>query len=263
MKQLFLILVCLTSMSIFAQNSSTLKEESISYKVGDVSCKGYLVYDSKLSGPRPGVMVVHEWWGLNDYPKMRARMLAELGYVAFAIDMYGDGQVAADPAEAQKLTGIVYADPNLMYQRFTAALAEFRKNPMVKGKPIAAIGYCFGGSVALNSAKMGADLTAVVCFHGGLKGPVADKDKLKARILVCNGAADKFVTFEEANKFKDELDAIQADYQFRNYPEATHAFSNPASTEYGKKFDLPIRYNEAADKNSWNDMKLFLAKALK
>jgi dienelactone hydrolase len=263
MKQYFFIIIILFSMATFAQNASSLKEENITYKVGNVTCKGYLVYDTKISGPRPGVIVVHEWWGLNDYAKMRARMLAELGYAALALDMYGNGYVADNPTDAQKQTGLIYSDPNLMFQRFNGALEALRKNPIVKGKPIAAVGYCFGGSVVLNSAKMGADVAAVVSFHGGLKGPPVDKDKLKAKILVCNGLADKFVSVEDANKFKDELDAIEADYQFRNYADATHAFSNPASTEIGKKFDMPIRYNEKADKDSWNDMKIFLANVFK
>lgn len=250
-------------MAVFAQNSPSLKEKIITYKVGGIICKGYLVYDSKITGPRPGVLVVHEWWGLNDYSRMRARMLAELGYVAFAIDMFGNGVVADNPTDAQKYATQIYSDPKLLLQRFNGGLETLRKNPLVKGKPIAAIGYCFGGSVVLNAAKMGADVTAVVSFHGGLKGPVPEKGKLKAKILVCNGAADQSVSKEEADKFKDELDAVEADYQFRNYPEATHAFTNPASTETGKKFNMPIQYNEKADKASWNDMKIFLAKAFK
>lgn len=156
-----------------------------------------------------------------------------------------------------------YKDPQLLKTRFDAALAKLKTFPQVDTNNIAAIGYCYGGFVVLNAAKLGASLKGVVSFHGNLSGVAPDKKLLKAKILVCHGAADKFVTPQEVNNFKKQMDSVGADYTFKVYPNATHAFTNPASTETGKKFNMPIAYNAEADKNSWNDMKDFFSKLFK
>ena len=240
-----------------------IKEETVSYKSGDVTLTGFVAYDQNIKGKRPVVLVVPEWWGLNDYPKMRARKLAELGYLAMAVDMFGDGKVATNPKEAQAFTGPFYNDPQLGKSRLDAAIAKVKELPQADPANIAVIGYCFGGGVALNAARLGANLKGVVSFHGPLLGVPADKNLLKAKILVCHGGSDKFVSMKDADTFKHQMDSIHADYTFKVYPNATHAFTNPASTETGKKFNMPIEYNPEADKNSWNDMKVFLAGVFK
>lgn len=260
------ILICITIMTItslthFKGMAATIKEEMVTYKAGDVTMAGYVAYDESIKGKRPVVLVVHEWWGLNDYSKMRARKLAELGYLAMAVDMFGNGKNAADPKEAQELTGPFYKDPQLAKSRLDAAIKKIREFPQADPNNIAAIGYCFGGSVVLNSAKLGADLKAVVSFHGGLSGVPADKKLLKAKILICHGGSDKFVTMESLDAFRHQLDSIHAIYTVRVYANATHAFTNPDATRIGKQFNMPIEYNAQADKDSWNDMKTFLTSA--
>ena len=234
-----------------------IKEESVTYFVGGINCKGYITYDSSKKDKRAAVLVIPEWWGLNDYPRMRARKLAELGYIAMAVDMYGDGKIAADPKEAQALATPFYSDPTLAKTRLDAALNKLKEYPQTDTTNIAAIGYCYGGFVVLNAAKLGADLKGVVSFHGNLSGAPVNKQLLKAKILVCHGAADKFVKPEEVDAFKYSLDSAGIAYTFKAYPNATHAFTNPAATETGKKFNMPIEYNAAADTASWNDMKDF------
>ena len=187
-------------------------------------------------------------------------MLANLGYIAMAVDMFGDGKTAANPQEAQALTKPFYQDPQLDKSRMDAAIDRLKEFPQTDPSKMAAIGYCFGGSVVLNSAKLGADLKGVVSFHGGLAGVPATKGLLKAKILVCHGADDKFVSAADVNTFRRQLDSIGADYTFKVYPNATHAFTNPNSTAVGKQFNMPIAYNAEADKNSWNEMKAFLQK---
>lgn len=238
--------------------NSKIKEETVTYSIDNKNFKGFIAYDENLKGKRPAILIVHEWWGLTDYPKIRARQLAKLGYIAFAVDMFGDGKIAANPTEAQVITAPFYANPQLSKYRLEAALNKIKEYKQTDATNIFAIGYCFGGSVVLNSAKLGLDLKGVVSFHGGLKGVPANQKLLKARILVCHGGSDKFVSENDINTFKHQLDSIGADYRFIVYPNAVHAFSNPAATGLGKKFNMAIEYNRKADVDSWNDMKLFL-----
>lgn len=234
-----------------------LKEENISYKIDSLTMDGYIVYDENITGKRPAVLVVHEWWGLNDYPKRRARELAELGYIAMAVDMYGNGHRADNPADANALSAPFYEDPAMAKTRFDAALNKFREYAEVDTANIAAIGYCFGGGVLLNLAKMGEPLKGVVSFHGILTGITPDKNLLRSKVLVCHGDDDKFVSPEAVAAFKKQMDSVGADYIFKSYPGATHAFTNPAATAAGQKFNIPIAYNAAADTASWNEMKIF------
>ena len=262
-----LILIMTMATTVFAEKISTstpkIKEQVITYSVGNINYKGFLACDENLKGKRLAVLVVPEWWGLTDYLKMRVRKLAELGYVAFAVDVFGNGKIADNPSEAQNLTKAFYANPQLSKSILEAALVKVKALRETDGSKILAIGYCFGGSVVLNAAKLGMDFKGVVSFHGGLRGVPADKQLLKAKILVCHGADDKFVSPGDVNAFKQQMDSIGADYKLIVYPNATHAFTNPASTENGKKFNMPIAYNEKADKDSWNDMKLFFKSILK
>jgi dienelactone hydrolase len=236
-----------------------VKEEPVSYTADSVTLAGFIAYDENAQEKRPLVLVVPEWWGLTDYPRMRAKMLAQLGYVAMAVDMYGSGKVAANPQEAQELAIPFYQNPQLAKTRLEAALAKAKTLARVDTARAAAIGYCFGGYVALNAAKLGSDLDGVVSFHGSLGGRAA-RQGYEAKILVCHGGADGFVPPAEVASFRKGLDSVGADYQFVVYPEATHAFTNPDATESGKKYNMPIRYNAAADSASWRDMKAFFAR---
>jgi len=241
----------------------SLKEENVTYSGNGVTMHGYVVYDANKEGKRPAILVVPEWWGLVDYPKMRARKLAELGYIAMAVDMYGNGKIADNPGDAGKMSGLVYQNLKMTKSRFDAALAKLKTYSQVDTSNIAAIGYCFGGGVVLNVARLGDDLKGVVSFHGGLIGAPANKNLLKAKILVCHGMADQFVKPEEVEKFRKQMDSIGADYTFKQYPNATHAFTNPASDANAEKFKMPVKYNPQADSASWNDMKDFFARIFK
>lgn len=239
-----------------------IKEENITYTGDGITMNGYVAYDSGSTDKRPVVLVVHEWWGLNDYSKSRAKQLAELGYLAIAIDLYGDGKNADNPDSAGKLATPFYQNPTMAKSRFDAALAKIKTYPEA-GDKIAAIGYCFGGAMVLNMAKLGDDLTGVVSFHGGLAGVPADKNLLKAKILVCHGGADPFVPQKDVDQFRKQMDSIGATYTFKVYPGALHAFTNPNATALGEKFKIPIAYNAAADTASWTDMKDFFGTIFK
>jgi dienelactone hydrolase len=245
-----------------AVTTVAIKEDAISYTVDGKNFTGYVVYDSANKNKRAGVLVVHEWWGLTDYPRSRARQLAELGYIAMAVDMYGEGKTADDPKGAQELATPFYQNPQLAKTRLDAAINKLKTYAQTDKENIAAIGYCYGGFVALNAAKLGADLKGVVSFHGNLSGAPINKDLLKAKILVCHGEADDFVN-KEVEPFKKAMDSAGVDYTFKSYPNATHAFTNPAATQKGKKFKMPIAYNAAADSASWNDMKNFFNRIFK
>ncbi len=239
-------------------------EKNVTYTSNGVTLKGYVAYDSNLKGKRPAIIVVPEWWGFNEYVKMRARKLAELGYIAMAADMFGDGKIAANPTEAQQLTAPFYKDPMLSKTRLDAAVNEIKKFEQTDPSNIAAIGYCFGGGVVLNAAKLGEDLKGVVSFHGSIAGgaPV-NKQLLKAKILVCQGDSDKFAPLKDVYALRHQLDSIGADNTFKIYHNAEHAFTNPDATKLGKEFNLPIRYDAKADAESWNDMKVFLNRIFK
>ncbi len=237
-----------------------IKEETVNLTEGAISYKNFIAYDSNRQGKRPAVLVIPEWWGLNDYTRSRMKQLVELGYIAMAVDMYGEGKTAADPKEAQELATPFYKDPSLTKVRVDAALNKLKQYSQTDTSNIAAIGYCYGGFVVLNAAKLGADLKGVVSFHGSLAGLPVKKDILKAKVLVCHGEADSFVKKEEVDAFKHAMDSAGVDFTFKSYPNATHAFTNPNATETGKKFNMPIEYNAAADTASWNDMKAFFGK---
>ena len=231
--------------------------QAVPYKDGPTSLEGYLAYPADASGPRPLVLVVHEWWGLNDYAKGRARQLAELGYVAFAVDMYGKGVLAKDPATAGKLAGQFKSDRPAMRRRIIAALDAVKNDPHVDNKRVAAIGYCFGGTVVLELARSGADIRGVVSFHGGLDTPSpADGRNIKAKVLVCTGADDKAVPTSQIAALEDEMQPTNVDYEINIYGGAVHAFTNPAYA--GADPAKNVAYNAAADHRSWQAMRNFL-----
>ncbi|HEY4207408.1 MAG TPA: dienelactone hydrolase family protein [Puia sp.] len=239
-----------------------LREETINIPADSANLNCYLVYVDSVKTRRPAVLVIPEWWGLVDYPKTRAKELAKLGYVALAVDIFGDGRIARDPREAVALTQPFYMHPEKAKARIDAAIARLKKYPQVDTMNIGAIGYCFGGGVLLNTARLGDELKAVVIFHGSLLGTPARKDLLKTKILVCHGNSDSFVNPQVA-EFKKQMDSIGADYTFIGYDSATHAFTNPESDENGKKYKMPIAYNPKADTASWDAMKDFFNKNLR
>ncbi len=238
--------------------------EEVTYKSGDETLKGFIAYDADSKEKRPGVIVVHEWWGNNDYSRKRATMLAELGYTALAIDMYGDGKLAANPDEAGKLAGSVYKDFEKGKERFNAGLDFLKSQSTVDSSRIAAIGYCFGGGIALNMARQGSDLKGVVSFHGSLD-PIkpAKKGEVKAKLLVEHGGADNFVPMEKVDALKKEMEEAGADLKVTVHPGATHVFTNKDADRYAKEFKMPIAYNAEADKKSWEEMISFLASVFK
>jgi len=240
-----------------------IKEETVAYTSDTLTMNGFVAYNDADTAKRPVVLIVHEWWGLNDYAKGRAKQLAALGYLTMAIDMYGNGQTVESPQDAGALATPFYKDPQLAKAHFDAALAKIKTYPQADTNNIAAIGYCFGGGMVLNMARLGEDLKGVVSFHGSLLGVPADNKTLKADILVCHGADDQFVKPEEVAAFKKELDSLGIAYTFKSYEGATHAFSNPGATEKGKKYALPIAYNAAADTASFNEMISFFGKVFK
>ena len=259
MKFTNLMLLTVCALPIFA--FTAVKTEEVSYSASGVTMKGYLAYDDKTKDKRPGVLVVHEWWGHNEYARKRARMLAELGYTALAVDMYGEGKQANHPQDAGKFAGEVMQNQESAKARFIAALELLKKQPTVDAARIAAIGYCFGGGVVLHMARQGVDLKGVVSFHGsyGTQTP-AEKGKVKAAVLVCHGADDQFSTPEQIDGLKKEMQDAGVNFQFISYPGAKHSFTNPEADENGKKFNIPIAYNKAADEKSWADMQQFFKK---
>jgi dienelactone hydrolase len=260
MKKMTLLftLVFTTFTFMNAQTKTSIKGEEVTYTSADgTSLKGYVSYDASKKGNRPAILVIPEWWGCNAYVRKRADMLAKLGYIAIAVDMYGEGKQGNDPAAAGALAGPFYGNPQLAKERIEAAINKIKEYPQANGDKMACIGYCFGGSMSLFAAKLGLDFKGIVSFHGSLAGVPAQAGITKAKILVCHGAVDKFVPAEEVKAFRRNLDSVKVPYTFISYANATHAFTNPDATANGKKFSIPIAYNEAADKKSWEDMKAF------
>jgi len=241
--------------------TAAVQTKKITYKVGDTECIGFLAYDDAVAGPRPGVLVVHEWWGLNDYAKGRAEQLAKLGYVAFCADMYGNGQVAEHPEDAGKFAGEVRKNVENWRKRATVALEQLQAQPQCDKTKLAAIGYCFGGSTCLQLAYSGANLKAVATFHAALQ-PATDEEakQIKPTILVCNGADDKFIPETAITAFKAALDKAKVSYNFVNYPGAVHSFTVSTADKHGNP---GMKYNKDADEQSWAAMKKLFEEKLK
>jgi len=253
----------LVSLAMLVVVGAAAAGEEVSYSADGTTLKGYIARPAKADGKRPGVLVVHEWWGNNDYTRKRADMLAQLGYVALALDMYGDGKVASHPKDAGAFAGEVRKHMDVAEKRFRAALALLASQRDVDTGRIAAVGYCFGGGMVLEMARRGLALGGVVSFHGSLPTRTPAKPGgVKAKMLVLNGAADPFIKPEHIEAFKSEMQSAGVDYRFINYDGAVHAFTNPAATEAGKKFNLPLAYDAEADRKSWDEMQRFLRTAL-
>lgn len=253
-RRAFVLIAVLSTLA--SATAAEVKTKEIEYKQGDTVLKGLLAWDDAAKGKRPGVLVVHEWWGHNDHARNQAKRLAEAGYVGFALDMYGNGKLATHPKDAEAFMTEATKDPAVVAARFNAALAELKKDPHVDTDKIAAIGYCFGGAVVLGMARGGADLDAVVSFHGSLAAKTpAEKGKVKARILVLTGGADPMVPADAVEAFEKEMKAAEAKYEVVTYPGVKHSFTNPDADKAGMD---ALGYNADADKKSWAAMlKLF------
>jgi dienelactone hydrolase len=241
-----------------------VKGKNVQYKAEGLTMQGYLATDDSIKGKRPGVLVVHEWWGLNEYVRKRADMLAKLGYTALAVDMYGEGKQAKHADDAKKFSSELMNNFDTAKARFIGALDFLKEQPSVDPDRIAAVGYCFGGGVVLNMARQGTDLRGVASFHGNLTAVTpAAPGSVKTKVLVLHGADDKFVTQEQIEAFKKEMKEAGADLRFISYPGAMHGFTNPDADESGKKFNLPLAYNKEADRKSWEELKKFLEEIFK
>lgn len=251
----FLILLSLGYTYAFAE----IKTDVVNYTVDQTKLTGYMAYDDSVKGKRPAVIVVHEWWGHNDYARKRAEMIAGLGYVGFALDMYGDGKVTDHAADAEKYMNQVFNNMDVGVKRFNAAVDIVKKNPHVDPNNVAAIGYCFGGAIVLHMARVGAGLKGVATFHGNLSSMhKPEPGSVKAKVLVMAGADDKLVPPEQVESFKKEMDEANVDYEVIIYPGASHSFTNPDADKYAKANNLPLAYNKEADEKSWNKFQEFL-----
>lgn len=261
-----ILLLVLFSILLQACSTTASKDNSnwVNYTVENVTHKGYIASPSQNTGKKPAVIIVHEWWGHNEYARSRADQLAKDGYVAMSLDMYGDGKLANHPKDAGELSGMVMKNPELAEKKFRAALEILKARPDVDSENIAAIGYCFGGAIVLEMAKRGLPLKGVVSVHGMLSTPTpAQKGKTTAKVLVLNGAADVFITAKDIEGFKKEMDKAKVNYEFVNIPNAKHGFSNPKATENGKKFGIPLEYSSEADTTSWTKSSDFLSTVFK
>jgi dienelactone hydrolase len=241
-----------------AAAGAAVHTEVVTYKHGDTVLEGYLAYDDSQAGKRPGVLVVHEWLGLNDHAKKRAEMLAELGYVAFACDMYGKGVRGSGPQDGPKLSAPYKEDRKLMRARASAGLDVLRHHARVDTSRLGAIGFCFGGTTALELARGGSDLRGVVGFHAALGTPKpAQPGQVKAKVLVCHGADDPHVPPPEVQAFEVEMQKAGVDWQLNAYGNAVHSFTNHAANDKAHG----VAYNAEADRRSWQAMRDFFAEA--
>jgi dienelactone hydrolase len=248
----FALILCLA-----VSSQAEVVTEVVSYMHGEVELEGYLAWDNALDGKRPGVVVVHEWTGLNDYNKMRCRQLAEMGYVAFAVDIYGKGIRPQTREEASAQATIYRSDRPLMRARINAGLDVLLNNDLCDRERVAAIGYCFGGGTVLELARSGADIAGVVSFHGNLDTPDPSvAENIHCKVMVCHGAADPYVPAEQVQAFHEEMHTAKVDFQFIAYGGAVHSFTNP---EAGDDPSQGVAYDANADRRSWEHMKAFFS----
>ncbi|MDT8447316.1 MAG: dienelactone hydrolase family protein [bacterium] len=242
-----------------------IETREVVYKADGQSMVGYLAMPKGAAKGTPAVLVVHEWWGQTDYPRKRAEMLAKLGYIAMAVDMFGDRQITEHPKEAGAFAKAVFSSAKNVATRFDAAWAALVANSPAVREKVAAIGYCFGGSVVLEMARQGAPLVAVASFHGGLMTPSkAQKGKVPARIYVANGAADPMSKPEQIEELHQEFEAAEVDFRFESFEAAKHGFTNPQASVYAEKLNFPaLGYNQEADQKSWAHLKGFLKESFK
>ncbi|MBB3230903.1 dienelactone hydrolase family protein [Halomonas stenophila] len=244
------------------QSGPRVVGEVFEYATGGTTYEGYLARNASIDQPQPAVLVVHEWWGLDRYARARADQLAALGFVALAVDMYGDGRLAAHPTEAQAFSTRVMQDWPAARARLEAAMARLGEHPAVADGGMAAIGYCFGGSVVMNMALSGMPLEAAISFHGGPTMAVKMPQAFEGSVRIHNGAEDGFVARDDLMAMAQALEAQGADVEVTNYPLAKHGFTNPEADALATQHDLPLAYDAAADAASWQAALLTLDAAL-
>lgn len=260
MKRLYRTFIIVTVLVLSARAEAKVVTQEVPYEHGAVKLVGYLAYDGAVEGKRPGVLVVHEWWGLNEYAKERARQLAGLGYVAFAVDMYGEGKVTTHPQQASEWSKTITSNAGAWQERASAGLDVIKKDPRVDPGRIAAIGYCFGGATVQQMAYSGADLRGVVSFHGSPLPVKEDQvSRVKAKILILHGAADPLVKDAQIQSYLAAMDKSGLDWQMVFYGGAKHSFTNPDADKAGME---PLRYSPSADRRSWEHMTLFFNEVL-
>ncbi len=259
LKSLLIVVFAFALFNVGAIARADLKSEAVTYTVDGKDMTGYLVYDDSVAGTRPGVIVVHEWWGHDDYARERADKLAAAGYTAFALDMYGSGRLADHPKDAGAMMKEVIGNADVMKARFLAAKDVLMAHTTVNSSKMGAIGYCFGGNVILDMARAGVELDAVAAFHASLTETVpASPGSVKGKVRVFNGAADPFIKPENLAKLKDGMKTAGADFEYIDYPGVLHSFTSPGATAKGEKLNLPLKYDAAADADSWaQTMSLF------
>lgn len=252
-KKIALIATALFLTLIHTKAYAQLKTEDVKYQANNTTMQGYIAYDDAYKGKRPAVLVVHEWWGHNDYARKRADMLAKEGYIALAVDMYGQGKQASHPKDAMAFSSAVKQNMDAAEDRFKAAIALLKKHPMANDKTMSAIGYCFGGGIILEMLRRGVKLDVAASFHGSLstQNPAAENSLEKTKVLVFNGAADKMVKAEHVTDVVNEMANAKAELTLVNYPNVLHAFSNPEADTFAKRFNIPLKYNQHADQDSW------------
>lgn len=251
LSRLPIILAAVVAVFAAAAADADVRTKDIRYQDGDVVLTGVLAWDDSVSGERPGVLVVHEWWGLNDHARANAKRLAEAGYVAFAVDMYGDNKVTNHPSDAKAWMTQVTSDMGLWKRRFQMGLDVLSGQPQVAAGDVAAAGYCFGGTTVMQMAYAGADLKAVISFHGSLPPAPEGVSSIRPRVLIAHGRDDAFIPRERVTAFQDSLDRIGADWEMTIYSGTRHGFTNPDAGQYGID---NLAYNEVADRRSWAAM---------
>ncbi|MEQ8665512.1 MAG: dienelactone hydrolase family protein [Rhodospirillales bacterium] len=254
MFRLLMTAVAVLTASVFAISTARaeVQSETVTYNLDGKEFTGYMAWDDDYEGFRPGVVVVHEWWGHNDYARMRADLLAKNGYTAFALDMYGTGKLAEHPSDAKAFMMEAIEKSEQAVARFETALAILRAHPTVDPQKTAAIGYCFGGAVVLNMARAGANLDGVVSYHGNLSPMVEPTgNPIQTEVLVYTGGSDPFVPADQVAAFETEMTELGVKYELVSYPWAVHSFTNPGADEKAAKYDMPLRYDSLADGDSW------------
>jgi len=253
----FIQLVFIAILGLATTAQAEVQTQEIEYSQGGTTLKGYLAYDSSIKGKRPGILVVHEWWGHNEHARDRARMLAEIGYTALAVDMYGDGKLADHPKKAGEFLNAAFNDWEASQARFNKAKEVLQSHKTVDAERIGAIGFCFGGAVSIRMARGGADLDGVVAFHSSLPLQPAVTN-MKASVLVINGSQDAFLKPETVASFSSQMMAGNVDFTYINLQGVKHSFTNKQADEFRKKFDIgALEYNKKADERSWKAMQNF------
>ena len=253
MKKIFAVIALFSFVSFVSLANAEVKTEEIEYSHNGTKLTGYLAYDDSKSGKRPGVLVVHEWWGHNDHARNRAKMLAEAGYTALALDMYGSGKLANHPKKAGEFMNAAFSNWPDSQARYNKAMGILKEHKTVDATRIGSIGFCFGGAVSIKMARGGADLKAVVAFHSALPTePAITKNSMKSAVLVINGSEDGFLKPESVASFSQDMFKANVDFTYMNLKGVKHSFTNPQADEFSKKFNIAaLEYNKKADEQAW------------